>query len=77
MSAYFAPLVTLPVVVAVPGAYLTRGNEVVTVVVASARNDFGCRGTYSNGVREGWHRSGRIFAGQESANDIVQLVEAV
>lgn len=71
-SAYFAPLVVLPVIVAEPGNYVTRCGETVSVSAVSWRNDFGCTGLYSNGVRERWHRSGRIFAGQETANDIVR-----
>jgi hypothetical protein len=71
-SAYFAPLVTAPIVITDPGQYVTRGGEVVMVNKVSQKNDFGCRGQYQNGVRERWHRSGRIFAGQESMNDIVR-----
>jgi hypothetical protein len=71
-SAYFAPLVTLPIVITKPGEYLTRGGETVTVQVVSARNDLGCKGFYNKeGIRESWHRSGRIYSGMTSLNDIV------
>jgi hypothetical protein len=73
-SAYYAPLVLLPAIVTEPGSYLTRCGETVTVTAVSIRHDHGCKGTYSNGVSEGWHKSGRIFAGQETANDIVKAV---
>jgi hypothetical protein len=42
VSAYFAPLVNLPVIINGPGRYITRGGELVKVEVASWRNDFGC-----------------------------------
>ncbi|MDP9897392.1 hypothetical protein J2W32_006451 [Variovorax boronicumulans] len=70
-SAYFCPLVTKPVVVVAAGHYVTRCGEVVTVSQVSTKHDFGCRGRYGNGTVEGWHKSGRIFAGIETANDIV------
>jgi hypothetical protein len=73
-SAYFAPLVNLPVIINGPGRYITRGGELVKVEVASWRNDFGCTGSYLNMVPEKWHRSGRIFAGMESKNDIVRAL---
>lgn len=71
-SAYFAPLVTKPIVITQPGQYITRGGETVTVTAASWRHDFGCVGTYSDGVAERWHRSGRILATRETRNDIVK-----
>ncbi len=69
--AYFAPLVVLPVVIDQPGDYRTREDLIVQVRTASTRHDFGCLGTYPNGVKERWHKSGRIFAGQRTVNDIV------
>jgi hypothetical protein len=71
-SAYYAPFVTLPVVITTPGNYVTRGGETVTIDMVSTRHDHGCRGNYSTGEREGWHKSGRIYAGIETANDIVK-----
>lgn len=71
-SAHYAPLVTKPVIITAPGCYLTRAGELVTINVASWRNDHGCVGTYSNGVADRWHRSGRIYPGMESGNDIVR-----
>lgn len=72
-SAHFLPLVCLPVVIERPGNYITRCGEVVTVGAVSSRNDFGCSGLYSDGVRERWHRSGRVFASCETANDVVRI----
>lgn len=70
-SAYFAPLVLLPTIITAPGKYLTRSGAVVTVESASQKHDFRCVGTYPCGTREGWHKSGRIFAGCLTVNDIV------
>lgn len=70
-SAYYAPLVTLPVIIDAPGLYRSRGGEVVSVRVVSDKHDHGCLGVYPCGTLEGWHKSGRIFAGQLSDNDIV------
>lgn len=73
MSAYFAPLVILPVVITAPGEYVTRDGERVTISKASSLHDFGCTGTYApSGETDHWHRSGRMFAGRESRNDIVR-----
>ena len=74
MSAYFAPLVTLPVIIGEPGSYRTRGGEVVTIEFISLRHDFHCRGVYPNGRTEGWHKSGRLYAGAFSDNDIVEKI---
>jgi len=71
MSAYFAPLVLEPVVIDSPGKYRTRCGETVEITASSRRHDLGCKGCYANGVRESWHKSGRIFATQLTANDIV------
>lgn len=70
-SAYFAPLVTLPIVITESGWYLTRRGERVAINAVSARNDFCNIGRYSSGEIEGWHRSGRLYSGTLSANDIV------
>jgi hypothetical protein len=75
-GAYFAAFVTLPVVIKAAGQYLTRSGETVTIETVSNRHDFGCKGRYSDGTSEGWHRSGRLFKGFTSANDIVAEVTA-
>ena len=74
-AAYFASLVTLPTLIDAPGSYVTRDGKVVSVSAVSDRHDFGCVGTYRNGIRESWHRSGRILATSETANDIVGSAE--
>lgn len=71
MSAYFAPLVLAPIIIDAPGQYVTRNGEVVHVARSSGKHDFGCAGTYSNNVREHWHKSGRLFASRETVNDVV------
>lgn len=71
-QAYFCSMVVLPTVVTGPGAYVTRCGETVTVDVASTRHEFGCHGTYPGNIRESWHKSGRLFASRETANDIVK-----
>lgn len=76
-SAYYWPFVLLPVVLVAPGRYLTRGGDVVTVNTVSTRHDHGCRGVYPCGTPEGWHKSGRIYAGMLSANDIVSAAPPV
>ena len=70
-SAAFASFVILPTIIAGPGEYLTRCGERVTVNEASTKHDFGCRGRYSTGQSEGWHKSGRLYFGQTCNNDIV------
>ena len=74
-AAYFAPLVALPTLIGAPGSYVTRDGNIVSVRAGSDRHDFGCVGTYPNGIRESWHRSGRILATSETANDIVGSAE--
>lgn len=69
---YFLPLLTLPTILTGPGCYITRRGDTVTVEVASSRNDFRCWGQYASGVAEGWHRTGRILATSETANDIIR-----
>lgn len=70
--AWYASLVTKPDIITGPGQYVTRSGETVTITAASTRQDFRCVGHYSNGIREGWHKSGRLYFGMESANDIVR-----
>ena len=70
-TSYWAPFVTLPVIITKTGDYLTRKGERVTIVKVSTKHDFGCLGHYSTGQDEGWHKSGRLFAGRTSDNDIV------
>lgn len=72
-SAYFAPLVTLPVVIAEAGDYVTRIGQRVTVEHVSTKHDFGCTGYYHDAdwTREKWHKSGRIFATCVSHCDVV------
>lgn len=70
-SAHFARLVFLPVIVHAPGQYITRQGEIVSVLVVSTAHNFGCRGHYPDGTREGWHKSGRLYHSIESQNDIV------
>lgn len=74
--AYFAPFVTLPVIITGPGYYVTRSGERVHVSRVSHRHDFGCAGIYPSGQYENWHKSGRLYAGRECANDIVCTAEA-
>lgn len=70
-SAYFAPLVLLPTVIDGAGKYVTRCGESAEIAQSSHKHDFGCIGTYSNGTTERWHKSGRLFASRETANDVV------
>ena len=70
-SAYFYPLIFLPKIIDHPSRYLTRCGERVTVHTVSHRHNFGCRGTYSDGIAEGWHHTGRILHSRETENDIV------
>lgn len=73
MSAYFAPLISLPVVIDDSGEYITRAGDRVHIERASPRNDFGCVGYYAAcGTQDCWHRSGRLSASSESGNDIVR-----
>ncbi len=76
MSSYFAPLVLQPTVIDGPGKYVTRCGETVEITQSSHRHDFGCYGIYGDNVKDRWHKSGRIFACRESANDVVAKIEA-
>jgi hypothetical protein len=71
MSAYLAPLVTKPTIIVAPGKYITRGGEIVEITSISMGH-FRCSGTYPNGIQDGWCKSGRIYAGMESQNDIIR-----
>jgi hypothetical protein len=73
-AGWFSGLVTLPDVIVSPGEYVTRSGEHVTITSVSTNHDFNCRGVYNNGITERWHKSGRIFFGQECQNDIVSPV---
>lgn len=72
---WFASLVPLPTVITKPGVYLTRIGEAVTITVASEKQDFGCLGEYLNGGTDRWHKSGRLYFGQQSGNDIVRALD--
>lgn len=69
---YYYPLLFLPTVIDAPGEYRTRGGGRVTIKTASpAPMSADCTGAHENGVLDHWHRSGRIYAGMLSLNDIV------
>lgn len=71
--AYFVPLVILWDVITGPGEYVTRCGEVVSIDSADCRAaKLDCLGSYADGTRERWHRSGRIMASREMVNDIVR-----
>jgi len=70
-SAYFASLVTLPTIITEPGSYRTRCGEIVTIHAVSTRHYFECEGVYPNGMREEWHKTGRLYATSPCKNDIV------
>jgi hypothetical protein len=75
-SGYFAPLVTLPDIVTVPGEYFTRKGERVVVTKVSTHHDLNCVGAYVDcGTAERWHKSGRIRATSETLNDIVRRAD--
>jgi hypothetical protein len=75
---YFLDFLPLPVVIAAPGVYRTRGGE--EVVVETCKGGlvgFNAHGKYPDGTPEKWHETGRIYFGVESSNDIVALVKEV
>jgi hypothetical protein len=73
MSMYIYPLLFLPVVIDEAGLYLTRGGDKVKVDQVTTKHSFGCIGVYEGSeTKDGWHKSGRIFSGTETANDIVE-----
>ena len=75
-NAWMARFVTMPTIITGPGQYVTRGGERVTIHQASSNHDFGCLGSYSNGIRDGWHKCGRLNFGQLSNNDIIEKIAA-
>jgi len=72
----FTPINLLPVVITAPGQYETRRGEIVTVDTTAGKGAHrrNWHGRYENGVAESWHSSGRLYAGQTCANDIVRRV---
>jgi len=70
-TAAFANFVTMPTIIDAPGYYLTRGGERVLITKCTGAHSFGCTGTYSNGTLEAWHKSGRLYFGMQTVNDIV------
>jgi len=76
-KADYASLVTRPDVITQPGNYVTRRGEIVTITAASTKHDHGCIGTYPEGTREHWHKSGRIYFGIQCENDIVRRAEEI
>jgi hypothetical protein len=73
-STYWAEFVTRPVIITEPGCYRTRGGDAVEITEVSReyRHQYGCVGTYPNGVRDRWHKSGRLYRYSLSLNDIVE-----
>ena len=61
---------TLPTVIDSQGEYITRSGEVVEVTDVSGHH--WKHGRHQNGISETWHRSGRIFSGRETENDIIR-----
>lgn len=74
-SAYFASFVNLPVIIREPGKYVTRNGQTVIIEEVSSRHDFGCRGSYDGIIPEQWHKSGRLYKGVLSNNDIVRMID--
>lgn len=69
-------LASLAVIIKHPGEYLTRKGEVVRIETVAAGRQFACKGVYSCGTVDHWHRSGRLYVGRESINDITGPYEA-
>ncbi len=59
---------TLPVIITEPGIYLTRCGERVAVTYVAGHRAYG---NYACGIKESWHKSGRLFPSTASTNDIV------
>lgn len=74
MTAYFHQLVLKPAIIDGVGNYKTRCGETVAITMYTYKpqHDFDCHGKYANGIRESWHRSGRLYADIECDNDIVE-----
>jgi len=71
-SPYFVPLISLPDIITESADYLTRAGEVVVIGEISKRHEFACVGHYRDQNKSDfWHKSGRLYAGVESQNDIV------
>ena len=61
----------MPPIITAPGQYRTRRGELVTITEVAKGHMFACRGTYPCGTVDHWHKSGRLYAGRESINDII------
>lgn len=72
----FVSITGLPTLITAPGQYITRCGEIVTVERITPGHDFGCDGSYPGGPLESWHRTGRLYYGCESRNDIVGAAPA-
>ena len=72
-AAWSTAFILLPTIITEPGDYITRKGERVTVYTTAAQTvrPFNCYGNYSDGTQEAWHRTGRLYFGQECDNDIV------
>lgn len=73
-SAWSTSFILLPTIITEPGEYITRSGNRVAVYTTAARagSPFNCYGHYADGNVETWHESGRLYFGQECANDIVR-----
>lgn len=65
---------SLPKIVTESGKYLTRYGDLIVVDAIGHIAKFSCVGSYPDGVKESWHRSGRLYANVKCANDIIQKV---
>ena len=75
-ASWMVSLVALPVIIDENGEYKTRKGEIVLIVRTSKKNDFGCDGWYDeSNILDSWHKSGRLYFGQLSDNDIVSKVD--
>jgi hypothetical protein len=74
-ASYLAALIPLPRVITSPGQYITRCGETVTITDTSQYH--WAHGYYSTPrhIAERWHRSGRLYAGQLSDNDIIKAAQ--
>lgn len=66
---YAAFFLSFPVIITAPGQYITRSGEAVEI--EAARDAHWMVGKYACGTTETWHRSGRIFSGKQTQNDII------
>ena len=73
-ACYLMAFAKFPRVINAPGKYLTRGGEIVTVDTVEPGMHTFYRGSYSCGIKESWHNTGRIFSRTDSQNDIVAMV---